>query len=260
MPYLLKRIVYFLLYSCILFSSCGYKKKLIYFQGNLSNSEVNKNFTPILKPDDVLSILVMGLDEAAVKPFNLPLTGLNTGSGGYNSGAQTSPGYLIDADGHIEFPVIGKIKLGGLTRTAAMDTLKQKLTPYLNNPTIILRILNYKITVLGEVNNPGTFTIPNERITLPEALGIAGDLEITGSRKNVLVIRETDGKRTETRVNLTNKDVFSSPVFYLQQNDLVYVEPNRTKRNSAAINTPIASLVVSVTSLIVTVVILFGIR
>jgi len=246
-----------IVYALILCFSCTNKKNLIYFQGNLSNNETNKSYTPTLKPDDVLSISVMSLDEIAAKPFNLPTIGINPAIGGYIQGAPSPPGYLIDADGNIDFPVVGKIKIGGLTRQAAIDFLKEQLKPYLSNPTIIVRILNYKITVLGEVRNPGTFTIPNERITLPEALGIAGDLNITGLRKNVLVIRESDGKRTETLVDLTSKELFSSPVFYLQQNDVVYVEPNRAKRNSSVVNTSNVSLVISVISLFVTMVILF---
>ncbi len=199
----------------------------------------------------------MSLDEIAAKPFNLPTIGINQAIGGYIQGAPSPPGYLIDSDGNIDFPVVGKIKLGGLTRQTAIDYLKEQLKPYLSNPTIIIRILNYKVTVLGEVRNPGTITIPNERITLLEAIGIAGDLNITGLRKNVLVIRETDGKRTETLVDLTSKELFSSPVFYLQQNDVVYVEPNRAKRNSSAVNTANVSLAISVISLFVTMVILF---
>lgn len=238
--------------------SCTNKKNLVYFQGNLTNNEANKNYSPLLRSDDILSITVMGLDEQAAKPFNLPSVGVNQAIGGYIQGAPTPPGYLIDADGFIDFPVVGKLKLGGLSRNAAIDLIKEQLKPYLSNPTVLIRILNYKITVLGEVRNPGTFTIPNERITLPEALGIAGDLQITGVRKNILVIRETEGKRTETRVDLTSKSLFSSPVFYLQQNDVVYVEPNRAKVNSSVVNASNVSLVISTISLLITMAVLFS--
>jgi polysaccharide export outer membrane protein len=240
----------------VLSFSCTNKKKFIYFQGSSPGSQANQSYSPILKPDDLLSITVMGLEESAVKPFNLPLT-ISQNIGGYTQGAPTQPGYLIDVDGNIDFPVIGKIKIGGLSRQAAIELLKEQLKPYLQNPTIIMRIINYKVTVLGEVKNPGTFTIPNERISILEAIGIAGDLLITGKRKNIIVIREENGKRMETRIDLTNKDVFNSPVFYLQQNDVVYVEPNRTKINSSAVNTANVSLVVSVISLFVTMVVLF---
>jgi polysaccharide biosynthesis/export protein len=251
-------VKYFSLLLIVFFSfSCVNKKKILYFQGNLPGGESNKNYSPVLKADDVLSITVMSMDELAAKPFNLPQTNMNMAMGGYIQGNPTPPGYLIDADGSIDFPVIGKIKLGGLTRQQAIETLKEQLKPYLKEATVIMRILNYKITVLGEVRNPGTFTIPNERITLPEALGIAGDLLITAQRKNVLVIRENEGKRSEMVIDLTNKDVFSSPAFYLQQNDVVYVQPNRAKVNSSAINTANAGLTVSVISLIITMVVLF---
>lgn len=236
--------------------SCTHKKNMIYFQGKLGNAEMNKSNNPLLKSDDLLSITVLGIDEQAIKPFNLPLANNNQNNGGYAQGAPSPTGYLIDSEGNIDFPVIGKIKLSGLTRSAAIDILKEQLKPYLNNPTILIRILNYKITVLGEVRNPGTFTIPNERITLLEAIGIAGDLQITGIRKNVLVIRDSDGKKTETRVDLTTNELFSSPVYYLQQNDVVYVEPNRAKVNSSVVNTANVSLVISVISLFITMAVL----
>jgi polysaccharide export outer membrane protein len=236
--------------------SCTHKKNMIYFQGKFGNTEMNKSTNPLLKSDDLLSITVLGIDEQAIKPFNLPLANNNQNNGGYAQGAPSPTGYLIDSEGNIDFPVIGKIKLSGLTRSAAIDILKEQLKPYLNNPTILIRILNYKITVLGEVRNPGTFTIPNERITLLEAIGIAGDLQITGVRKNVLVIRDSDGKKTETRVDLTTNELFSSPVYYLQQNDVVYVEPNRAKVNSSVVNTANVSLVISVISLFITMAVL----
>jgi polysaccharide export outer membrane protein len=248
---------------CIV-NACTSKKNIIYFQGvSESGSEVNKNFIPVLKTDDLLSITVMGIDADAVKPFNLPVSLLNNNIvGSYTQGNPTPPGYLIDVLGNIDFPVIGKIKVGGLTRDAAVELIKQKLdnnkdSIYVKNPNVNIRILNYKVTVLGEVRNPGTFTIPNERITLPEALGIAGDLLITGVRKNVLVVRDIDGKKTETRVDLTSKKLFSSPVYYLTQNDIVYVEPNRARINSSVVNTSNISLVVSVISLLVTMAVLF---
>lgn len=236
--------------------SCTSKKKMIYFQGALQ-SDTNKNYTPVFHTDDLLSITVMGLDPASVIPYNLPVTNFNSNLGGYASGTPSPPGYLIDADGMIELPGIGKIKVAGLDRMAAIALIKEKLKDQVKDPTVNIRILNYKVTVLGEVKNPGTFTIPNERITLPEALGIAGDLSITGLRKNVLVIRDVDGKKTQTRVDLTSNDLFASPVYYLHQNDVVYVEPNRAKINSSVVNTSNVSLVVSIISLLVTMAVLF---
>lgn len=234
-------------------TSCTSRKKMIYFQGSMSSSDSNKNYNPVLKTDDLLSITVMGQDEATVKPFNLPLVNFNNNIGGYTQGAPTPPGYLIDKDGSIDFPTLGKINVAGLTRGEAIDQLKEKLSKYIQNPTISIRILNYKITVLGEVKNPGTFTIPNERITLPEALGIAGDLQITAERKNVLIIRDENGKKSEFHVDLTSKELFNSPVYYLNQNDLIYVSPNRAKINSSVINPANAGIVISAVSLIITV-------
>ena len=243
-------------------TSCANKKNLIYFQGNVPDSDLNKNYTPILRPDDILSITVIGLDEQAVKPFNLPVTSLpqSSGAGAYTSGQPVSVGYLLDADGNTDFPVLGQLKLGGLTRIEAIEYLKEKLKPYLTNPTVIMRIVNYKITVLGEVKNPGTFTIPNERITLPQALGIAGDLNVTGIRKNVLVIRDVNGKKTEIRVDLTSKDIFTSSVYYLQQNDVVYVQPNRVKFNTSVVNSANVGIVISIISMLVTISVLLSRR
>jgi polysaccharide export outer membrane protein len=238
----------------VVFSSCTSKKKLLYFQADSQLPASSENYNPIFKKDDLLSIMVLGLNPDAVVPFNLPATMYFTNTmGGYYQGAPTPPGYLIDVEGNIDFPVIGKIHLEGLSRSQAIELLKQKLSEYITKPSVNLRILNYKVTVLGEVKNPGTFTIPNERVTLPEALGIAGDLLITGKRNNVLVIREVDGKKSEFRLDLTAKDVFASPAYYLQQNDIVYVSPNRSKINSSVVNSTNVSIGISVLSLLITV-------
>lgn len=255
MKHFLNIIVVSVLY---LFSSCTSGKKLIYFQGNLSSTESNKNYNPVIHTDDLLSVTVMGMDAEVVRPFNLPQQNLNSNLGGYTQGTPPPPGYLVDTEGNIEFPVIGKLKVAGLTRSVIIDSLKNRLKQYVSNPTILIRVLNYKVTVLGEVRNPGTFTIPNERVTLPEALGIAGDLLITGKRKNVLVVRDVDGKKTEYRVDLTSKELFSSPVYYLNQNDVVYVEPNRAKINSSVINPSNAGIVISAVSLVISVLVLIS--
>lgn len=238
--------------------SCTSKKKFIYFQGSIANSssDAYKNYSPVFKTDDLISITVSGMDVEAARPFNLPVTNINNNLGGYTQGTPPPPGYLIDPNGNIDFPVVGKLKLAGLTRDSVVGLIKSKLQPYLNSPIVQIRILNYKVTVLGEVKNPGTFTIPNERITLPEALGLAGDLNINGVRKNVLVIRDQDGKKTEYRVDLTSKELFSSPVYYLNQNDVVYVEPNRSKINSSVINPANAGIVISAISLLISVLVL----
>lgn len=235
---------------------CNTKKELVYFQGKPTEFASTSSFNPTIKVDDLLSILIMANDEKSVALFNMPLAIGNNLYGSYTMGAPTPPGYLVGSDGTIEFPVIGSVKLAGLTRSQAIELLKEKLSMYVVNPTISMRILNFRVTVLGEVKNPGTFTIPNERISILEALGIAGDLLITGERQNILVIRDEDGKRKEYRVDLTQESLFASPVFYLQQNDVIYVEPNRAKRSASLINASNTGIVLSSISLILTTLIL----
>lgn len=239
------------------FTSCVSKKKINYFQNippqdtsAAANVKVsNFNYTPVLKADDYLSIEVTAIDVESVKPFELSKVP-NSQLPAYNNGVAARNGYLIDAEGNIDFPMLGKIQLAGLNRMQATELIKSKLSEYISNPVVILSIQNFKVTVLGDVKNPGTFNIPNERITLPEALGIAGDLNITGVRNNILVIRDINGVKTEYRVDLTSKQIFTSPVYYLTQNDVIYVEPNRAKRNSALFSST-AGIFISVTSLII---------
>jgi polysaccharide export outer membrane protein len=239
-----------------LVAGCYTQRDLVYFQGKATEFATQSTHDPIIKPDDILSILVMATDEKSALMFNMPMGTSNNLIGGYAQGAPTPPGYLVHADGTIDFPIIGSLKIAGLSRSGAVDMLKQQLASYIVNPTISIRILNFRVTVLGEVRSPGTFTIPNERISLLEALGIAGDLLITGERNNVLVIRDEDGKRKEYRVDLTQESLFASPVFYLQQNDVIYVEPNQAKRNSSLINVANYGIVISSLSLVVTTMIL----
>jgi len=234
--------------------SCVNKKKIIYFQGDKSiSSDSTKKNSPTIHTDDLLSITVMSIDAEAAKPFNLSTYGqFAEGKGNFTSSNSKVEGYLVDSNGEIDFPSIGKIKLSGYNRAEAADLIKSKLADYLKNPMVNIQILNFKITILGDVNKPGVYTIPNERITLIEAIGLAGDLNMTALRKNILVIRDTDGKKTETRIDFTSKELFNSSVFYLQQNDVIYVEPNRSKKNSSAINTASISVFVSLTSLVIT--------
>ena len=162
--------------------------------------------------------------------------------------------YLIDSQGEIDFPVLGKLKIGGLSREATIRLLKSRLSPdYVKDPTINIRIANFKISVYGDVRNPGVFTVPNERVSILDAIGLAGDLNISGKRDNVLVIREENNKKIKYRVNLLSNKTLSSPVFYLQQNDVVYIEHNRARIQSASANSN-TSLFISVTGLLVTIV------
>lgn len=264
MPVLRKLVPFYdhglIVLLCLLFAACTSKKKVVYFNAAeaIKNADSNKNYNPVFCKDDLLAITVSGIDPEAAKPFNLPAVNNSSNVSAYTSGAASPAGYLVDSEGHIDLPVIGKFKIAGLNRMEATDQLKEKLKLYLNNPIINIRILNFKVTVLGDVKSPGTFTIPNERVTLLEALGIAGDLNITAKRKNVLVIRDADGKKTETRIDLTSKELFSSSVYYLNQNDVIYIEPNRAKMNSSVVNASNVGIVISVISLLTTIAVLIS--
>jgi polysaccharide export outer membrane protein len=159
--------------------------------------------------------------------------------------------YLVDAAGSIEFPVLGKLKVGGLSRSAVLQMLQQKIGVYIKDPIINLRLMNFKVSVQGEVTSPGTYTVDSERITLIEALSKARDLTIYGKRNNILIIREIDGVKTYHRVDITKTDFINSPFYYLAQNDVVYVEPNRNKINGAAIG-PNTGVIISISSLLIT--------
>ena len=240
----------------ILLSSCASRKDVVYFQGvdTVAMDSINKNsnYSPILKPDDQLSIIVSSIDGEAALPFNLPavtmsITGLNA------AGAPQLQPYLIAQDGTIEFPQLGKLHLAGLTRLEAIEMFKTKLAPFLNDPVVTIQIVNFKVSVLGEVKKPGTFPVKNERITVIEALGLAGDTSLWGLRNNVLVIRETENGKQFERVDLTSPEMFTSPVYYLQQNDVVYVEPNKPKINNSATSST-TGIIISITSLAITVI------
>ena len=240
-------------------TSCVSKKKINYFQDNAKGDttkvekNINASYTPVFQNDDFLSIDISSMDVESIKPFvtERGISPTSSVQSGYTSGSAAKTGYLIDANGDIDFPIIGKIHLAGLNRMEATELLKTKLSEYISLPVVNIRIQNFKITVLGDVNSPGTFNIPNERITIVEALGIAGDLNITGVRKNILVIRDIDGVKKEFRLDLSSNKIFQSPAYYLSQNDVVYVEPNGARRNSSLI-TSTTGVFISIASLIIT--------
>lgn len=232
--------------------ACGVREKVVYFQDSSNGTDTiaTHHYSPVYRPNDLLSISVSSMDAETVKPFNMNVVSY-TSEDGRATNTPMQLGYFVDTAGYIEFPVVGRIQVGGLNRGQAVQVLRQKLAPYVVDPIINVKILNYKITVLGDVKTPGTFTIPSERVTLPEALGMAGDMNITGVRNNVLVIRDVNGIKTEYRVDLTSKKAFNSPAYYLTQNDVVYVEPNRAKRNTSVVGSN-ATLIVSISSLLLT--------
>lgn len=231
---------------------------MVYFQTDVTDSTAS-NFTPTIKVDDILSVVISADNPETAIPFNFPITNNINSANGYTTGNPERNGYLVDGNGNIHIPVVGKVHVAGLTRMEAVDQLSKTLEDYLKNPVVNLQIMNYKVTVLGDVKNPGTFKIPNERLTVLEAIGLAGDLKITGMRKNILVIRDIDGKKTQYRIDLTKtEEVFASPAYYLQQNDVVYVEPNLNEkvngtfwRSTATIFTSIAAVILSTISILI---------
>ncbi|WP_036823236.1 polysaccharide biosynthesis/export family protein [Polaribacter sp. Hel1_85] len=246
----------FLLLILLIFqlSSCVSKKDIVYFQNDeIEQAKVSNSYKTIIKPDDLLQITITALDTDAVRPFNLAAVTYSTSSNSAIGVAQQQT-YLVDNVGEIDFPILGKLKIGGLSRDEAINLLKEKLEPdYLKDPNINIKIANFKISILGDISRPGSYTVPNERITILEAIALAGDLNISGKRNEILVHREEEGKKVVYKVNLLSKAIFTSPVYYLQQNDLVYVEPNYARIQSASSNSS-TSLFISITGLLITIV------
>ncbi len=247
---------YFVLSLIILLSSCVSRKKMVYFQGseNESGEKAITLPTSIIMSGDLVSITVSSVNMEATVPFNLPMVTPNIANG-KSTGSMQQPTYLVDEEGFIDFPVLGKLAVAGLPRKEVTALIKEKLQGYLKDPVVNIRIQNFKISVLGEVMRPGVFTVGNEKITLLEALALAGDISIMANRKNVLVIRNVDGKNVQTRIDLTSNQVFSSEVYFLKQNDVIYVEPNKAKINSSATGTN-TSLYVAITSMVLTLTVL----
>jgi polysaccharide biosynthesis/export protein len=216
----------------ILISSCSTKRNLVYFSDLPKTTDFStaiKNYTaPKIQADDILSISVSSLNAESNVLFNNVLLPANNNSNVIAE--KIDDGYLVDKNGAINFPVIGKIPLAGLTKEQATEKMTDLIKEHVKNPIVNIRYLNFKVTVIGEVTKPATFIVDTDKINVLEALGLAGDMTAFGRRENVLIIREKDGVRTTARIDLNKKDVLTSPFFYLQQNDVVYVEPeNKTK-------------------------------
>lgn len=240
----------------LLLGSCASRKDMVYLyeQEGGVQTEVNHSYEPKLQPDDILSIIVNSNSPELAGKFNPGLVAFQNTTEQRGAGIQRLQTYLIDKEGYIDFPVVGKIKLGGLTTPEARDTIKKAIETQVIDATINLRIMNFKVTVQGEVARPGTFDIESERITLLQALSKAGDLTIYGKRQDILLIREVDGKRTYNRIDITTADFIESEFYYLMQNDIVYVEPNKVRVNSSAVG-PNLSFAVSAISLLTTIIV-----
>jgi polysaccharide export outer membrane protein len=195
------------------------------------------------------------LNAEANEVFNTPNT-FTTASTNYTTaggGARVQPlGYLVDNDGNIEIPLIGRLKVAGLRTNDAADTIRVRLKNYLKEPSVIVRNLNFKVSVLGEVARPSVYVIPDEKISIPEVLSLAGDLTIYGRRTNVMVIREENGSRQYARLDLTSREVFNSPFYYMHKNDIIYVEPIKTRINATDRNVQLLPVITSIVAAVST--------
>lgn len=235
----------------IFITSCASSEDVVYFQdADLAHVSKSINtYTPTIEANDLVNIIVTALDIDAARSFNIS----SSSSSGEEGQSEGLP-YLVDNEGNIEFPVLGTLKLGGLNIVQAKSLIKNQLKDYIKNPIVNITIANFRVTVLGEVNNPGTFVIDNARISIIEALGLAGDMTIFGKRDNVLVIREFENnKKKYIRVNLTTEEVFNSPVYYLKQNDQIYIQPNKTKIKTSASVSNTTTTTISILSTVITV-------
>ena len=238
--------------SCV--SNKELTKKQRYFT-NIKDSLFNQItvYDPIFEKGDILYIGIFSENEVSVKKYNQP--NFYVGAGQAVAGAGSALGYLIDTKGEIEFPELGRMRIEGLTKTQLSNQLVEKLKPFLTDVSVTIRHLNYKITILGEVAKPGTFSLPGERVTVLDAIGLAGDLTIYGKRDNIKIIRESAGKREVGEININDGNIFTSPFYFLRQNDIVYVELNERKipntDNTFIRNLGIATSLISATVLIV---------
>lgn len=252
----------FLICMVVLLAACSAPKEVLYLQdiSLIKEEAIDKSYEVIIHKDDLLAIIVNSKDPELALPFNMPLVSYQIG--GQNVSQQQLVGYLVNQDGNIDFPILGEIHVEGLTRMQVTELIKKRLIEeeLIKDPIVTVQFLNFKVSVIGEVGRPGTFDISGDRITLLEALSMAGDLTIYGRRDRVAVIREKDGKRSILYHDLRSSDIFQSPCYYLQQNDIVYVEPNNAKTGQSRINSNNSvgvwlsgvSVLASITSLLVT--------
>ena len=231
----LKRIFSFaILAIMVALTSCGTVKDIAYFQNKVVNQPeaIDKHAGIVIQPKDMLSIVVSSRTPELVAMFNLPVISYQAGSEIVSgAGQQRLMGYVVDNEGYIDFPVLGPIKVAGLTRWELSELIKNKLIKdgLLTDAVVTVEFMNFKVSVIGEVNSPGTYTLTNDKVTILQAISLARDLTIFGQRENVCVIREREGERVIYEINLCDVSMFNSPAYYLQQNDVVYVQPSQVK-------------------------------
>ena len=231
----------FMILTFSLLTSCASQKKIAYLQDipETYSTSIHQQKDAIVRAGDWISIVVNSKDAELAQMFNLPIVSSSmVGNGIYTGGTNRVSGYLVDGSGHIDFPQLGTIVIKDLTLVELSALIKKKLVDggYINDPVITAQYMNFNVSVMGEVNKPGTFSASTGRVTILEALSMAGDLTIYGKRENVKVIREENGERKVVSLDLRSKEIFSSPYYYLHQNDVVYVEPNKVKAGQREIN------------------------
>ncbi|MDR1259757.1 MAG: polysaccharide biosynthesis/export family protein [Tannerellaceae bacterium] len=237
-------------------TSCGTPKDVLYFQGIDSLTEdkiaqMNQSYTSCICPDDLLTITVTAWDPTVVTPFNPPVWAYATqGEVNVTNSLQLHT-YLVDTDGNITFPVIGKVLAAGFSKQELATRLQNEISRYVKDPLVNVQIVNYKVNVIGEIARPGTLTVRNERITILDAIGQLGDLTINANRRNILIVRDNNGEKEFGRIDITSTEIFASPYYYLRQNDIVYIEPNRPKQRNYNI-TQSQTFTVSIVSTILT--------
>ena len=227
-----KKILYVIVSLAIL-SGCATREEIVYFQDieELQNLEAPENFVPEIEINDVLRIDVSSLNDEVVEPFQLDLSQGGSGGGGGGGNAVLN-GYLVEADGTIEFPVLGEVNVLGMTRNELEKYLTVALREYVTDAVVRVRIVNFKVTVLGETGSQ-VINVADGRISIPQAIAMSGDVTYDGKRENLLVIRQHDEELIYGRVDLTSAKIFESPYYYLKQNDIIYVEPTYRKVKAA---------------------------
>ena len=238
---MMKNLIYYLILLLTMFS-CKPKENMVYMEKEkaIAETEINQAvfYGTHIQSGDLLDIKVTAFDENAVRPFNLYSMNNSTSTGQVNGQtAQLAPqGYLVDNEGFIYFPVLGKLYIKGMTLAQLRADLEKRLLAYLTDPLVSIKQLNFNITVLGEVKKPGQYTNPSDKITVLQALGLAGDMTDYGNRTNVKLIREIDGVSKTFTIDFTNKNITNSPYYYMQQNDVLYIEPDLIKKKTANID------------------------
>lgn len=243
----------FLLLLALTQVSCVSKKKYYYLQGDYNMGNAAANYEPIIQKDDRISIVVMTYQRELSEPFNLSMGG-NGNVGGGNIMNNPNAGYLVDSEGTIDFPTLGKLSVAGYTIEQLRLMLTEKLKAYLVDPIINIRILNFKVTVLGAVLNPGVKSFNTNRVTILDVLAESGDVSPFGRRQEVLIIRDYQGVKSFNTIDLTKADLVNSPFFYMDQNDVVYVRERKAKIDATAL--PNLPIIVSSISFLTTMVLL----